>query len=434
MSSPDVESALEQHEGTALARLLSIANHDFCPWANRYVYWLKQPIGWFVVATIASMLMAAFLEPRAWIIVGSLVAVIALGIVWPWAAIRGTTAEIEFDRRRCREGERVQVRLAIHNRWPWPLWGMSAENGFFVGPGGEVPPVAALASVPAWSRSEFVFEYQPATRGVYPLTPPELATGFPFGIWRAARTIAVKPELLVWPRTTRLTSNPSLGGDIPDVLGMMFDRPGNEGDVIGVRPFRDGDRLRSIHWAQTARRDALIVTERQASARRLVVVAVGGYAFPKVASPDGPAPCRQLEAAIRVAASIAMEFHAHHAEVRFVMGEIDMCLSPGTPGVHRLLDALARFQVERCSPRSPSDFGRGTLAVVVTSSCRLPLWRNAAGARQPLRLVLVDNLAAGDLLSKTSRQHAWIAIDSESDDSHQLRQQWERVCHACLAK
>ena len=38
---------------------------------------------------------------------------------------------------------------------------------------------------------------------------------------------------------------------------MLFDRPGNEGDVIGVRPYRHGDRLRSIHWAQTARRDAL---------------------------------------------------------------------------------------------------------------------------------------------------------------------------------
>ena len=56
-------------------RLAAIGNHDFCPWANRYVYWLKQPIGWLVVAAAAAALTALFLEPQAWIIVGSLVAV-----------------------------------------------------------------------------------------------------------------------------------------------------------------------------------------------------------------------------------------------------------------------------------------------------------------------------------------------------------------------
>ena len=95
-------------------------------------------------------------------------------------------------------------------------------------------------------------------------------------------------------------------------IGMLFDRPGNEGDMIGVRSFREGDRLRSIHWAQTARRDSLIVSERQAAARRLVVVAVDAAAFV-----SGEASDDSLETAIRVSASVAREFHAHNAQVRF---------------------------------------------------------------------------------------------------------------------
>jgi len=438
------------------SKMLAPLNHDFCPWANRYVYWLKQPIGWFVVGAAAAALTAAVLEPQVWTIFGSLVAVMLVGVAWPWVAMRGTSAEIAFDCRRCREGERVQVRLLLHNRWPWPLWGLAVENGFFLEQteSGE-RPVAALARVPGWSRSEYVFEFRPDARGVYPHAAPELATGFPFGIWRASQTISIQRDLLVWPRTTPLTSIPSLGGDIADVIGMLFDRPGSEGDVIGVRPFRHGDRLRSIHWAQTARRDALVVTERQAAARRLVVITVDVMAF---SQGDGLAACqdssgnrmaswkfapRLLETAIRAAASIAQEFHAHHAQVRFVIGDMDLLLSPDPASWHRLLDALARFRIERLrlpaaalrqnapaadpsNRRQPSSFGRTAFTVVVTSHQRRPEWENGAGMRGPLRLVLIGGKEG---TPSVRGRNVWVTLDGDSDGSTQLRHQWERVCH-----
>lgn len=91
-------SVSENSASKMLAPLVAIGSHDFCPWANRYVYWLKQPIGWFVVGAVAAALTAIFLEPRMWIIVGSLVAVMVLSVVWPWLAMRGASAEIAFDR------------------------------------------------------------------------------------------------------------------------------------------------------------------------------------------------------------------------------------------------------------------------------------------------------------------------------------------------
>ncbi|MEZ6097099.1 MAG: hypothetical protein R3C03_23230 [Pirellulaceae bacterium] len=42
--------------------LLKLLQTDFCPSWNRYVYWLKQPIGWFVIAAIVGLLIALFLS------------------------------------------------------------------------------------------------------------------------------------------------------------------------------------------------------------------------------------------------------------------------------------------------------------------------------------------------------------------------------------
>lgn len=414
-------------------RLSALGNHDFCPWANRYVYWLKQPIGWFVVGAAAALLTAVFLAPHAWVIFGSLLVVILMGVIWPWVAVRGITAEIAFDCRRCREGDLIHVRLSVHNRWPVPLWGLAVERGFFIEleESGE-RPVAALACVPGWSKSEFVFSFRPDQRGVYPHEEPEVVTGFPFGIWRARRRVAVTRELLVWPRTTPLTSIPSLRGDIADVIGMLFDRPGNEGDAIGVRPFRQGDRLRSIHWAQTARRDSFIVTERQSAARRLVVIAVDHMAFACAADSSDI-----LETAIRVAASVAQEFHSHHAQVRFVMGSIDLLLEPGTVGLHRLLDALARFQPnEEVATRRKKDL-HDALVLVVTSPQQQAEWCVESGARGQLRFVLIEQApsSASQLggFPSGDRRRTWIRLDAGSDQERQLRHQWERVCHDSIA-
>lgn len=443
-------------------------SYDFCPWANRYVYWLKQPIGWFVIAAAASLLTALFLEPQAWLLFASLLAVIALGVSWPWLAMRSARAELRFDGRRCREGELVRVRLVIENRWPWPLWGLTVENGFFLSTeGASERPVIALARIAGWSRSEFVWEFHPPQRGVYPLVVPELVTGFPFGIWRASRPISVPRQLLVWPRTVPLTSIPALGGDIADIIGMLCQRPGSEGDVQGVRPFRHGDRLRSINWAQTARRDLLVVTERQAAARRLVQVTVDLAAFEAGASSSAADIARCREPAIRVAASIAREFHSHHAEVQFVLGSLDFFLSPDPTGWQRLMDEVAQFRGGAENSRPTGSGSRQALTIVVTTEAGRAAWDRGATAKGPLRLVLLrgrdralpesEPAAVAVPFAKCAAQprspgqtpsghgsgfrrhgrpgsaQVWMGLDGEGDYPLQLRQQWERVCHASLA-
>ena len=64
--------------------LESLFNHDFCPWANRYVYWLKRPIGWFLVAAVASLLVGIAVAPQGLVMFGAIVTVMVLGVCWPW--------------------------------------------------------------------------------------------------------------------------------------------------------------------------------------------------------------------------------------------------------------------------------------------------------------------------------------------------------------
>jgi uncharacterized protein (DUF58 family) len=411
----------------------AIGHYDFCPWANVYVYWMRQPIGWFVVGALASVLVGLFVAPQGWLVFGVLAAVMVLGVVWPWVSLRGVTVALAFDRGRCRESESVQVRLAIRNRWPCPAWGLVVERGFFESACVEdgSPAVTALARVPGWSQSEYAFTFRPERRGVYPQVVPMLATGFPFGIWSCARPVPVAGELTVWPQTVPLTSVPAVGGDRLTAGGSHVDCAGDDGDILAARFYREGDSLRQVHWAQTARRDVLVVCERQTTARRRVVVALDGAAFAGKTHQDG----LRLDWAVRVFASLCRELHAHHCDLACWLGGESLMLQPGAAGLRRLLDRLARYEPDAsCATRLDSDaLGSGSLVIMITR--RVPQvagYPRGRAAASP-RWVLVDGLTegvpatSGDAVVAAVRP--WIALDATEDVAGQLQYQWGRLCH-----
>lgn len=133
-----------------LTRFVAVLNYDFCPNANRFVYWLKKPLTILVLAAVIALACALLLNPQAFAAVGGLAVVIALGLVWPTVALRGLSSRLEWERSRCREGETVRARLVIKNRCPWPVWGLTLEGGFR-----SDAPAAALARVAGFSEVEF---------------------------------------------------------------------------------------------------------------------------------------------------------------------------------------------------------------------------------------------------------------------------------------
>lgn len=442
----------------ATARVAAIGNYDFCPSFNRYVYWLKQPIGWLLVAAAAAAMVGAWLAPAGWWMCGVLTTVTAFGLVWPWLSMRGVSAELTFERRRCHERDEVTVGLVVTNRWPWPVWGLLVERGFSgrAAVSGEADDGAAtaLARVSGWSRSRFEFPFEPERRGVYPLETPQIANGFPFGIWTARRPVGGTNRLIVWPRCATLRSAPRLKGERPTPVGALLERAGDDGDLFAARPFRDGDSLRRVHWAHTARRDTLIVCERQATARRQVVVRLDGAAFARRAAAGG-APAT-LDDAVRVTASLCRELQEHSCELVCMLDDEAAAVAPGPAGLQKLFDRLASYSPPASTAtcwepsgltnsrasgaageRSRAERG-AALTICVTTAEGWVSTSGGGGRRQAAgerRGVVIDEPTGDEPTGETEPEKSaggerpWLRLTAGEACFGQLQRQWERQCH-----
>ncbi|TWU05161.1 hypothetical protein CA54_58490 [Symmachiella macrocystis] len=428
-------------------RIMAVGNYDYCPWANKYVYWLKQPIGWFVLAAIASAVIGLFAVPQGWFVCGVVSLVTALGVAWPWLAMRGLTAEIEFDRRRCREQDSIQVTLVVTNRWPWAVWGLLVERGFFESAGEIQSETAttALASVSGWSKTQFTFEYVPPRRGVYPLQAPLLGTGFPFGLWQAHQPIALNEQLIVWPRCVDLKSLPLLQGERLSAVGAFVDRAGHDGDILSARDYREGDSLRRIHWTQTARRDRLIVCERQTASRQMIVVTLDPWAF----ADQTPQDRILLDWGLRTVASLCQEFHGHACDLSCELNDERQAVPAATAAIQQINDRLARYTPLPAAPKGSITVSTGDRAQMTLFVTTVAGWERLGrsswlGEIASFHVIVLDpgstpqnhgQTPPYDFNRAETPQSAvrstkpWMWIDISEDTSQQLRHQWERQCH-----
>lgn len=260
-------------------RLLNAGNHDFCPGVNKYVYWLKRPIGWLLTAALASILVGVSIGPQGWFVLSVVTAVILLGVLWPGIQMWACRGTILVQQSRGVEGQALRVTLRITNRLPFPLWGLMIGQRFLddsqsdsqsIEPPSSVAdePMAALARVPGFSITEFHWEHVPTRRGRFPQTGATIATGFPFGVWLSSRWLNFEQTCVVWPAVPTLSDSLAIR-DLRIVGERCFEnRAGDEGDFLGLRPYREGDPIRKIHWPQSVRSGNLVVRESEKAVSR----------------------------------------------------------------------------------------------------------------------------------------------------------------------
>jgi uncharacterized protein (DUF58 family) len=297
-----------------------------------------SPLGLLMATALAAFLCGVFLQPQGFILFGSVLAVIVLGLAWPWITVCGLRGSISFEKTRSTEGESAEACLTLTNLLPWSAYGLTVrvdqgdtdeDDGHRV----------SIACVPGQRTLKCRWTFTPARRGVYPLTPPVLASGFPFGLHHRQRRLTVDAELIVWPRTYETGPVPSVAGDQHVEGAVSRQRVGSSGDVLGVRPYRRGDSPRLIHWQQSARHDRLIVCELQANSRPTIQIVLD--ADPAVHAGAGPDSSREW--AIRMAASLAQGWLDEGAEVGAVWNAQEVPAASGSRHLNTLLDALARL-------------------------------------------------------------------------------------------
>ena len=118
------------HLGRLVDRVYALSNRDFCPWANRYVYWLKEPVGWFALALVASLLVGAFLSPLGWSVAAGLATVIVLGLSFPWLATRCVRCKLRPVDFELRERQDTFLSFSVTNYLPLPITGLRIEGYF----------------------------------------------------------------------------------------------------------------------------------------------------------------------------------------------------------------------------------------------------------------------------------------------------------------
>lgn len=411
-------------------RLERLFTHDFFPGVNPWVYWVKRPIFTLLIALAIALVCSIFVSPVALISCAAIVAVILLGYAWPQVTARGLAARLRFLERRVTEGETAHAIVAVRNDWPWPVWGVTLEADL----GGVEPAAVALAKVAGWSTVEFTWPCGPERRGTFPRTTPRLTTSFPFGLTSAARDAAIERPLVVWPRMIDLDTLADAAETRPAEDLFSENRSGDSGDMLGTRPFRNGDSLRRVHWACTARLGAMIVCERQAAV--LSAVRVVFDSDPAVHSGSGPAST--LEQSIRLAASVCAAYQQANAMVECCFGHESIRVAPGGPGLTRFLDTLAGFEAcahDDCQHTHPAQACRrihhgncGVFQVTITTSRGLGVRTEHRHVHGDQLWLVIDD---GDTVASVSQLAGRVVtVGSATTPLPSFRRTWRRLCHA----
>lgn len=325
------------------------ANHDFCPGLNRYVYWLKEPVGWFVLATLCSLLVGAFLSPLGWTVAMGLIGVLVLGLGFPWIATKAIYCELTPHRTEVHEGDSSHLILQVTNRLPFPVMGLMIEGwntesdslsnssaGKDKTHGG-----VGLARVPAWSKASYRLPYVPEYRGRYPKGEPKIACSFPFGIWTARRSLHKVQPVTVWPLLIPIQGAVEVSGDKRAESG-FGQRVSTSGDFLGTRDFRRGDSLKSIHWVQSARLDQWIVCERGGPQRETLELCLD--TGPSLGTREERR--ENLAWRVRIAASLVEILVAHHIPFRLFIDGEPRSVGVGGQAREACFDLLAEIDLD----------------------------------------------------------------------------------------
>lgn len=369
----------------------SVLTTDFCPWANRFVYWLKEPVGWFLIAICFSVLVGLYISPIGWSIASALGVLTFAGMIWPALAVYCTDCRMVPVRSRGSEGDPSELKVVVRNRLPIPVWGLAIE-GYLDTLGEEEdvkPPTVTFAAVPPLSTAEYVLPVTPRLRGQYPLKEPLAACAFPFGIWTARRSLSEVRPLLVWPRRYSVRALLTPLGLLRSELGEGT-RSGPTGDFIGLRPYRRGDSAKQIHWIASARLDSLVVTERGGPQRPVV------HVFVDTRGGDS----EELAQRIRTAASILEHLQQSHVAVRLRIGDKDVPFRSAENAQAEWLDALAKVPHEGQPCGAP--------AAVRSSGLTLNITSGASGC------TLVEYFEFADSRRRRGRERRW-EVDSGSN-------------------
>jgi uncharacterized protein (DUF58 family) len=185
----------------------------------------------------------------------------------------------------------------------------------------------APLAVAAGGESVFSLRVPTRRRGSIVLDRIEIATRFPYGLFRAWAVLHPAMQCLVYPRPA---ADSPLPPQAPGLAGCGTKRRG-EDDFAGLKDYHAGDPPRHIAWKAFARSDELLVKEFSGDAEALPVFDLA----------DAPGP--DLESRLSVLARWIVDAHARGMTFGLRLADGEIPPEPGDAQRRRCLAAIARF-------------------------------------------------------------------------------------------
>jgi uncharacterized protein (DUF58 family) len=306
--------------------------------------WQTQ-IGWFYVA---DALVAA---------------IFVVNLPLPWLAMRGLSASRTVTGRQQASGDlfeddTISIATTLHNGSIVPKSLITLDETSPLADPNEREHGFLIAAIAPRGAVDADYEVRCYKRGVFTFDPVAVHTFAPFGLFRAGRTLDAPLEVTVYPRVLPMTTTFNAGfhqGLLPD-----NSPPVTSGEFRGSREFQHGDRVRNIHWRNSARSGRLMVKEFDRTPQGEVRLAFN----PEIEAGDGRDTT--LEYGVKIAASVAHRCFGDGRPFRMWPAGDGVGLSTW----HGVLEHLARLR------QGPSDAvaelmsrgGQGLSILVVSAS------------------------------------------------------------------
>ena len=186
----------------------------------------------------------------------------ALLLILAWwltaISLRGITLERRARSHRAAVGDVFEEHFDISNNSRFTKFWLEVENE------AELPNAAGsrvLSLIRAGQQRFYTARTWLTKRGGYALGPTTLASGDPFGIFRATKKIPASSNIIVFPMLFPVRDFLSPPGLLPGGKAIKRKSIDITPHAAGIREYVPGDPLKRIHWPTSIRRDQLMVKE-----------------------------------------------------------------------------------------------------------------------------------------------------------------------------
>jgi len=307
-----------------------------------------------------------------------------LGVLWlNWRLVGKSLRGLELRRRMPRSvgaGDPLLVSLELANtRRRGGSWALLAREEIRrEGDSDRAEPLAPVlffSYVAARRSRTLAYRVRLPRRGRYRFAAPAVSTGYPFGFCRRRAIVGEEETLLVLPRLGRL---------MPRWLARHHQAfEGNRrrehrhgriaGEFYGVRPWRNGDSRRLIHWRSSARHGTLVVRQFEQHRNRDIALLLDLW------QPDRPTTesLENVELAVSFAATVVVDTCRRGGGSLLVgttVAPAKLVRGPASPGLMQsvieglaVAEASSRDRLAELLQRVVASLEPGTEVVLVTT-------------------------------------------------------------------